>query len=190
MAEYEQMEMDIRLDSERDLKDNLVKVIQFTYNNQERDREESGSLAPVRNKNEGYGIAAAAYTRIVKCEKDLKGGMNDYLIKLQVDGDAAIKECSQLYDAALNVAMNSIKMAADMTRILNDLYYGSDFPKTLWRTLLTMKRMIQKTTSRKPVRRMQRLRRCRMRKSELKMKTANVRLVRAQRRMRSNGNPN
>lgn len=34
MAEYEQMEMDIRLDSERDLKDNLVKVIQFTYNNQ------------------------------------------------------------------------------------------------------------------------------------------------------------
>lgn len=86
MAEYEQMEMDIRLDSERDLKDNLVKVIQFTYNNQEREREESGSLAPVRNKNEGYGIAAAAYTRIVKCEKDLKGGMNDYLTKLQVDG--------------------------------------------------------------------------------------------------------
>ena len=120
MAEYEQMEMDIRLDSERDLKDNLVKVIQFTYNNQEREREESGSLASVRNKNEGYGIAAAAYTRIVKCEKDLKGGMNDYLTKLQVDGDAAIKECSMLYDAALNVAMNSIKMAADMTRILND----------------------------------------------------------------------
>ena len=130
MAEYEQMEMDIRLDSERDLKDNLVKVIQFTYNNQEREREESGSLAPVRNKNEGYGIAAAAYTRIVKCEKDLKGGMNDYLTKLQVDGDAAIKECSMLYDAALNVAMNSIKMAADMTRILNALYYGSDSQKT------------------------------------------------------------
>ena len=130
MAEYEQMEMDIRLDSERDLKDNLVKVIQFTYNNQEREREESGSLASVRNKNEGYGIAAAAYTRIVKCEKDLKGGMNDYLTKLQVDGDAAIKECSMLYDAALNVAMNSIKMAADMTRILNDLYYGSDSQKT------------------------------------------------------------
>lgn len=130
MAEYEQMEMDIRLDSERDLKDNLVKVIQFTYNNQEREREESGSLAPVRNKNEGYGIAAATYTRIVKCEKDLKGGMNDYLTKLQVEGDEAIKECSRLYDATLNVAMNAIIMAADMTRILNDLYYGSDSPKT------------------------------------------------------------
>lgn len=130
MAEYEQMEMDIRLDSERDLKDNLVKVIQFTYNNQEREREESDSLAPVRNKNEGYGIAAAAYTRIVKCEKDLKGGMNDYLTKLQVEGDEAIKECSRLYDATLNVAMNAIIMAADMTRILNDLYYGSDSPKT------------------------------------------------------------
>ena len=56
--------------------------------------------------------------------------MNDYLTKLQVDGDAAIKECSMLYDAVLNVAMNSIKMAADMTRILNDLYYGSDSRKT------------------------------------------------------------
>ena len=179
MAEYEQMEMDIRLDSERDLKDNLVKVIQFTYNNQEREREESDSLAPVRNKNEGYGIAAAAYTRIVKCEKDLKGGMNDYLTKLQVEGDEAIKECSRLYDATLNVAMNAIIMAADMTRILNDLYYGSDSPKSRL-----------ETTSRKPVRRMQRLRRCRMRKSVLKMKTANVRLVKAQRRMRSNGNPN
>lgn len=55
MGDYEQMEMDIRLDSERNLKDNLVKVIQFTYNNQERERKLTGDdLGTVRNKHEGY----------------------------------------------------------------------------------------------------------------------------------------
>ena len=131
MGDYEQMEMDIRLDSERNLKDNLVKVIQFTYNNQERERKLTGDdLGTVRNKHEGYGIAAEAHSRIQNCEKDLKNGMGDYLAKLQVEGDEAIKECSRLYDAALNVAMNAIIMAADMTRILNDLYYGTGSKKT------------------------------------------------------------
>ena len=98
MGDYEQMEMDIRLDSERNLKDNLVKVIQFTYNNQERERKLTGDdLGTVRNKHEGYGIAAEAHSRIQNCEKDLKNGMGDYLAKLQVEGDEAIKECSRLY---------------------------------------------------------------------------------------------
>ena len=42
MADYEQMEIDVRLDSERDLKDNITKVVTFTYNSQNLEAEKAG----------------------------------------------------------------------------------------------------------------------------------------------------
>lgn len=35
-----------------------------------------------------------------------------------------MQQCGRLYDAAMNLAVEAIGMAADMNRILNDLYYG------------------------------------------------------------------
>lgn len=126
MANYEQMELDITLEWERNLKDNVGKVIQFVYDGQNLEREKNGQeIRTVRNKHEGYGIAAEAHNKIQICEKDLKNGMGDYLAMLQVDGEEGIQVCARLYDGALNLAINAINMAADMNRILNDLYYGS-----------------------------------------------------------------
>lgn len=126
MEDYEQMEIDVRLESEKSLKDNTAKVIQFFYDQRNREAEENGrTILPVKNKHEGYGIAAEAWSKIQIKEKDIKNGMGDYLALLQVQGEEAIQRCAQLYDAALNLAVESISMAADMNRILNDLYYGT-----------------------------------------------------------------
>lgn len=126
MSDYEQMELDVRLDSEKDLKDNVAKVIQFAYNKRNIEAEEMGRPIPaVRNKHEGYGIAAEAWSKIQIKEKDIKNGMGDYLALLQVQGEDAIRSCARLYDAAMNLAIEAIGMAADMNRILNDLYYGN-----------------------------------------------------------------
>lgn len=117
---YEQMEIDVRLEREKSLKDNVAKVIQFAY---DKRNVEDQPLA-VRNKHEGYGIAAEAWSKIQVKEKDIKNGMGDYLALLQVQGEDAVQQCARLYDACLNLAMEAIGMAADMNRILNDLYYG------------------------------------------------------------------
>lgn len=122
---YEQMEIDVRLESEKSLKDNVSKVIQFTFEKRNLEAEENGRPIPaVRNKHEGYGIAAEAWSKIQVKEKDIKNGMGDYLALLQVQGEDAVQQCGRLYDAALNLAIEAIGMAADMNRILNDLYYG------------------------------------------------------------------
>lgn len=125
MGDYEQMEIDVRLESEKSLKDNVARVIQFTYDKRNMEAEEMGRPIPaVRNKHEGYGIAAEAWSKIQFREKDIKNGMGDYLALLQVQGEESIQTCGRLYDAALNLAMEAISMAADMNRIMNDLYYG------------------------------------------------------------------
>lgn len=125
MSDYKQMELDVYLDSEKSLKDNVAKVIQFTYDKRNLEAEEMGRPIPaVRNKHEGYGIAAEAWSKIQVKEKDIKNGMGDYLALLQVKGEEAIQQCARLYDAAMNLAVEAIGMAADMNRILNDLYYG------------------------------------------------------------------
>ena len=131
MSNYEQMEMDMRLESEIDLKDNVSRVIQFNYAKRKLEADTFGQpIQAVRNKHEGYGIAAEAWNKIQIKEKDIKNGMGDYLALLQVQGEPAIQSVARLYDAALNLAVEAISMATDMNRILNDLYYGRAPEKT------------------------------------------------------------
>ena len=127
MDVYEQMEIDVRLESEKDIKTNVGKVIKFFYDKRQMEAEESGwPLKKVESKHEGYGIAAEAYSKIGAKAKVLKNGMEDYLKLLQVKGEDGISICGDIYNQALELAMEAIGMAADATRILNDLYYGYD----------------------------------------------------------------
>ena len=123
MDAYEQMEIDVRLESEKDLKTNVGKVIKFFYDKRRVEAEESGwPLKRVESKHEGYGIAAEAYSKIGAKAKVLKNGMEDYLKLLQVKGEDGVSICGDIYNQALELAMEAIGMAADATRILNDLY--------------------------------------------------------------------
>lgn len=127
MSNYEQMEIDVRLESEKDLKTNVGKVIKFFYDKRRMEAEESGwPLKQVKGKHEGYGIAAEAFSKIGAKMKALNQGMKDYLALLQVKGEDGVSICSDIYSQALELAMEAIGMAADATRILNDLYYGYD----------------------------------------------------------------
>lgn len=127
MSDYEQMEIDVRLESEKDLKTNVGKVIKFFFDKRRMEAEESGyPLKQVKSKHEGYGMAAEAFSKIGAKQKALDRGMKDYLALLQVKGEDGISICGDIYSQALELAMEAIGMAADATRILNDLYYGFD----------------------------------------------------------------
>ena len=140
MDAYEQMEIDVRLESEKDLKTNVEKVIKFFYDKRRVEAEESGwPLKRVESKHEGYGIAAEAYSKIGAKAKVLKNGMEDYLKLLQVKGEDGVSICGDIYNQALELAMEAIGMAADATRILNDLYYGYDSRTPIEQAIAEMK---------------------------------------------------
>ncbi|MDD3251788.1 MAG: hypothetical protein PHV18_04415 [Lachnospiraceae bacterium] len=128
MEQYEQMELDVALESAKDLKTNLSKVIKFTHDKMLAEAEESSSqLKKVESKPEAYGIAATHYVRVAAKHKALKGQMEDFL-KLLDAGDEVTQIAGTIYNASLELAMESIIMAANATRILDDLYYGK--PRT------------------------------------------------------------
>ena len=123
-----QYELDLRLDYERDLKTNLTQVIRFAGQQQRHDLEENGRpVKRVESTQEGYGIAAQAYVKVCGKQKILKGQMDDYL-KLLDAGDDAASIAGQIYNACLELAQESVLMAAQAERILKDLYYTS--PRT------------------------------------------------------------
>lgn len=124
---YEQLEIDVRLDSERNLSENISQVIKFTYDAENLEAKKNDrEIQPVRNKHEGYGIAAEAFSCVQRAVKELKSGMDTYLAALQITGDDGIQPVSTLYAKSSVLAGEAIKMAASMHRILNDLYYGVD----------------------------------------------------------------
>lgn len=130
---FEQMYMDLRLQWEKNLRDNVTTVIKFAYEQRKIEKEEAGDpLPPVRSKHEGYGIAAEAYQRILGDAKMMKKCMEDYAGDLGTQGSDATNDSASLYSSAMNMAIDAIGMAADMTRVLNDLYYKTTTPIEEW----------------------------------------------------------
>lgn len=123
-----QLELDLRLDYERSLKDNLIAVTKFAGDQMRRDLQDNGRpLKNVESKQEAYGIAAQQYVKVVAKEKALKGQMDDFLKLLYADGEAT-QVAGTIYNAAMELAQESILMAAQASRILADLYYAE--PRT------------------------------------------------------------
>lgn len=123
-----QMEFDLRLDYERNLKDNLNTVARFAEEQMRQNLEDEGRpLKTVESKQEAYGIAAQQYVKVSAKAKMLKGEMNDFLKLLDADGEAT-QVAGTIYNASMELAQESILMAAQASRILADLYYAE--PKT------------------------------------------------------------
>ena len=57
----------------------------------------------------------------------MKGSMNDFLKCLDGDSDAS-QIADSIYNSAIELAQESCVMAAQATRILEDLYYGTATP--------------------------------------------------------------
>lgn len=118
-----QLEFDLRLDYERNLKDNLITVTKFAGEQMRQNLEDEGRpLKTVESKQEAYGIAAQQFVKVCTKEKALKGQMDDFLKLLDADGEAT-QVAGTIYNAAMELAQESILMAAQAARILEDLYY-------------------------------------------------------------------
>ena len=118
--DFDQMEFDLTLESERSLKDNVQKVIKFALEQiMEYDHPEQ-----VRNRHEGYGIAAECYSSLQGRVKAANGEMQT-MLKLLPNGEGDILNVvGSLYNSAAEIAVEAIKLAAQSQRILDDLYYG------------------------------------------------------------------
>lgn len=123
MGAYEQMEMDLRLDYERSLKDNLMTVTDFTGKKRQEELAEQGRpLKTVTSKQEAYGLMAQEFLATSQCFKVIKGQMDDFLKILDGD-DGATTSAGNIYNSAIMLAQQAVIMASEAKRILSDLYY-------------------------------------------------------------------
>lgn len=124
---YEQMEMDVTLESDRDLKENMQAAAKFALNQ----IKEYKNPTNVKNRHEGYGIAAEGYSALQGKMKSAKTDMDD-LLKLLPNGDGdVLNVIGSLYNSSVEIAVEAIKLAAQSQRIMDDLYYGESRPTPL-----------------------------------------------------------
>ena len=104
--DYEQMEIDITLESDRDLKENMQATAKFALGQ----IMEYQHPTKVKNRHEGYGIAAEGYASLQGKMKSTKTDMDD-LLKLLPNGDGdVLNVIGSLYNSAVEVAVESIKL--------------------------------------------------------------------------------
>ena len=114
--DYEQMEIDITLESDRDLKENMQATAKFALGQ----IMEYQHPTKVKNRHEGYGIAAEGYASLQGKMKSTKTDMDD-LLKLLPNGDGdVLNVIGSLYNSAVEVAVESIKLAAQAQRIMDE----------------------------------------------------------------------
>lgn len=127
MKDYTQMEIDVTLESDRDLKENMQATAKFALGQ----IMEYTHPTEVKNRHEGYGIAAEGYSALQGKMKSVKTDMDD-LLKLLPNGDGdVLNVIGSLYNSAVEVAVEAIKLAAQSQRIMDDLYYGESRPTPL-----------------------------------------------------------
>lgn len=127
MADYEQMEIDVTLERDRDLKENMQATAKFALGQ----IMEYVRPTKVKNRHEGYGIAAEGYSALQGKMKSAKTDMDD-MLKLLPNGDGdVLNVIGSLYNSSVEVAVEAIKLAAQAQRIMDDLYYGESRPTPL-----------------------------------------------------------
>ena len=98
--DYEQMEIDITLESDRDLKENMQATAKFALGQ----IMEYQHPTKVKNRHEGYGIAAEGYASLQGKMKSTKTDMDD-LLKLLPNGDGdVLNVIGSLYNSAVEVS--------------------------------------------------------------------------------------
>lgn len=117
MSNYEQMELNITLDGERELKENVMLSVEFAY-----DQLKSYELPNVANRYEGYGITASMWAQLTAKEKSVKDSMKHFLVTLDIGEQAAIEVASSLYNSVTDVVYTATNMAAYVNKVMNDLF--------------------------------------------------------------------
>lgn len=119
MSDYEQMEMDMTLKADLDIKENVLTAIHFTKN-----KIVGGDTPPAKvcNRHEAFGIAAENFSALQGGVKAIKDNMGTLLKTLPDPNFPALEAVSALCNSTADAAIQAVRMAAEMQRTLNDLY--------------------------------------------------------------------
>lgn len=114
---YEQMEFDVTLESEKELKENIRLAIGFASK-----QIETEGLKPVVSRHEGYGVVAERHVALTASVKAVSKDMADFLAILPASDREAIDAAARLQNSATEVAYQAILLAAQAGRVSNDIY--------------------------------------------------------------------
>lgn len=117
MSKYTQMSFDVSLESERELKDNVMVAVEFAC--KQVDRE---ACKQVESRHEGYGIAAERMNALSNSMKVVGDSMKTFLRILPAGDSEAIDAASSLKNAAIEVVYEAVLLAANADKVMNDLY--------------------------------------------------------------------
>ena len=123
---YEQMELDCRLDSERDLEENVIRVIDFAH----AQLKASAESDSVKNRHEGYGLLSEGLDKITGSMKKVKDDMGKFLQTLPSDDFKAIDVVSGIGNSLTALAVAAIRAAAEARRVGDDLFERESTAKT------------------------------------------------------------
>lgn len=115
---YEQTELDLRLDWERDMDENIEVLVSFAYRVLMNAQE--GNV--VKNRHEGYGLLAEQYVNVNAALKGLKDDMAAYLKILPVDDFKAVDAVASIDGSLHKLIVAAVRMAAQAKRISDELY--------------------------------------------------------------------
>lgn len=113
----EQMEFDVRLQSDRELEENVNIALDFACK-----QTKANSKTKVQNRHDGYGIASEFYATMKTGTKKVDESMKDFLRILPSDEAKAVEAASSLKNAATQLVLDTTRLAAQADRIMNDLY--------------------------------------------------------------------
>lgn len=117
MSKYTQMSFDVSLESERELKDNVMVAVEFAC--KQVDRE---ACKQVESRHEGYGIAAERMNALSNSMKVVGDSMKTFLRILPAGDREAIDAASSLKNAAIEAVYEAVLLAANADKVMNDLY--------------------------------------------------------------------
>lgn len=115
---YEQTELDLRLDWERDMDENIEILVSFAH--RVLMEAQAGNL--VKNRHEGYGLLAEQYVNVNTALKSLKDDMAAYLKILPIDDFKAVDAVASIDGSLHKLIVAATNMAAQAKRISDELY--------------------------------------------------------------------
>lgn len=113
-----QMAFDTSLESDRSLMENVNVAIDFACRQTKAQNPDS-----VKNRHDGYGIAAEYYIELKARMKAIDLSMKAFLASLGTDDDSkAVDAASSLKNSATQMSVAAIQLTAQADKIATDLY--------------------------------------------------------------------
>lgn len=121
MDENGQYQLDCRLDSEKDLEENVSIMITFAH----RQLESRVGNNFVKNRYEGYGLLSEQFSGLAKALKEVGNGMSTFLKIMPMGDSRAIDAVASIENSLADVTKQAVQMAAEARRINDDLYHNA-----------------------------------------------------------------